>query len=56
MNPFKELYWKQFGGEPDAKLLKRMNRQETSTADAPGKNGRKERRKMQEGAVTTTPR
>ncbi len=25
INPMKELYWKQFGGEPDAKLLERMN-------------------------------
>ena len=56
VNPFKELYWKQFGGEPDAKLLKRMNRQETSAADASAKNGKKERRKKQGRAVTTTPR
>jgi len=25
INPFKELYWKQFGGGPDAALLDRMN-------------------------------
>ena len=25
MNPMKELYWKQFGGGPDAAMLKRMN-------------------------------
>ena len=25
VNPFKELYWKQFGGEPDADMLKKMN-------------------------------
>lgn len=25
MNPMKELYWKQFGGGPDAKLLEQMN-------------------------------
>jgi arylsulfatase A-like enzyme len=25
MNPFKELYWKQFGGGPDEALLKRMD-------------------------------
>ena len=55
VNPFKEVYWKQFGGEPDAKLLKRMNRQETSTADVAAKNGKKERRKKQGRAVTTTP-
>lgn len=25
INPFKELYWKQFGGGPDAELLKKMD-------------------------------
>jgi arylsulfatase A-like enzyme len=25
MNPFKELYWKQFGGGPDQRLLRRMD-------------------------------
>ena len=25
MNPMKELYWKQFGGGPDARLLRRMD-------------------------------
>jgi arylsulfatase A-like enzyme len=25
MNPFKELYWKQFGGGPDEKLIRRMS-------------------------------
>jgi arylsulfatase len=25
INPMKELYWKQFGGEPDAKMLERMD-------------------------------
>ncbi|MEW6303129.1 MAG: arylsulfatase [Verrucomicrobiota bacterium] len=25
INPFKELYWKQFGGGPDAELLRRMD-------------------------------
>jgi len=25
INPMKELYWKQFGGGPDARMLKRMN-------------------------------
>lgn len=25
INPLKEMYWKQFGGEPDAKLLQQMN-------------------------------
>ena len=25
MNPMKELYWKQFGGGPDAALLKKMD-------------------------------
>ncbi len=30
MNPLKELYWKQFGGGPDAALLKRMDPARTS--------------------------
>lgn len=25
INPFKELYWKQFGGEPDTELLRKMD-------------------------------
>ena len=25
VNPFKELYWKQFGGEPTAELMEQMN-------------------------------
>ena len=25
VNPFKELYWKQFGGGPDAALLRQMD-------------------------------
>ena len=25
VNPFKEMYWKQFGGQPDARLLEKMN-------------------------------
>jgi arylsulfatase len=27
INPFKELYWRQFGGEPTAALLQQMNPQ-----------------------------
>jgi arylsulfatase len=33
MNPMKELYWQQFGGGPDEKLLKRMNPE--GTGDGP---------------------
>jgi arylsulfatase len=25
VNPFKELYWKQYGGRPDAETLRQMN-------------------------------
>jgi arylsulfatase len=45
MNPFKELYWKQFGVEPNARLLERVNPRRKSPADAPAKGGKKERRK-----------
>ncbi len=31
MNPFKELYWKQFGGGPDARLLQEMNPADAGT-------------------------
>lgn len=37
MNPMKELYWKQFGGGPDAKLLERMNPKNKSAEDVPDK-------------------
>ena len=42
MNPMKELYWKQFGGGPDAALLKRMNPDDASDGEAPpARPGRK---------------
>lgn len=31
INPMKELYWKQFGGGPDAKMLEKMNPQKKSS-------------------------
>jgi arylsulfatase len=34
MNPMKELYWKQFGGGPDAKLLQRMNPNKKAAEDS----------------------
>ncbi len=36
INPMKELYWKQFGGKPDAKLLEKMNPQKKSAGTATG--------------------
>ncbi|MCX7007868.1 MAG: arylsulfatase [Kiritimatiellaeota bacterium] len=45
INPMKELYWKQFGGGPDAKLLQRMDPQsksDTEEADTPAE--KKQRR------------
>lgn len=41
MNPMKELYWKQFGGGPDAALLRRMD---PASADA-GEKAVNEKRK-----------
>jgi arylsulfatase len=53
MNPLKELYWKQFGGGPDAALLKRMD--PTAGGEASGESTgesppakRRERRKAKE--------
>ncbi len=49
INPMKELYWKQFGGGPDAKLLQRMDPQSKSTAEgADEAAGKKQRRKMKQ--------
>ena len=46
MNPFKELYWKQFGGEPDAKLLEADESAGGSPPRIPPpRSGKKERRK-----------
>ncbi len=44
MNPFKELYWKQFGGGPDEKLLQRMD--PTSSARGAKAKARKNRKKQ----------
>lgn len=46
MNPMKELYWKQFGGGPDARLLERMNpnkKAAESSEDQPVKRNRKKK-------------
>ncbi|MES2791953.1 MAG: arylsulfatase [Planctomycetota bacterium] len=40
INPFKELYWQQFGGEPDAELLKKMDPTQAFST-APAKKGAK---------------
>ena len=45
MNPFKELYWKQFGAGPDAKMLERMNPQAKSAEEEPDKPAQKKPRK-----------
>jgi arylsulfatase A-like enzyme len=37
INPFKELYWKQFGGGPDEALLRRMDPNGTNGGEAPAK-------------------
>ena len=44
INPMKELYWKQFGGSPDEKMLKKMTPETTAGSDE-AKTPRKERRK-----------
>ena len=44
MNPFKELYWKQFGGGPDARLLEKMNPNKKS-AEKSGRQPAKKQRK-----------
>ena len=45
MNPFKELYWKQFGGGPDEKLLNRMDPSSPAGKEKPAKV-RKNRKKQ----------
>jgi arylsulfatase len=43
MNPFKELYWKQFGGEPTPEMLKQMDPDTPPGEKAPGpKCGKKQ--------------
>ena len=41
MNPLKELYWKQFGGGPDEKLLNRMNPKIATEGEAPARARKK---------------
>lgn len=48
MNPFKELYWKQFGGEPDARLLEKMDPNKKAAEKAGRQPGKKQRRKKTE--------
>jgi arylsulfatase A-like enzyme len=45
MNPFKELYWKQFGGGPDERLLDRMNPEKKSAGAAPSDTSAAAKRK-----------
>jgi arylsulfatase len=40
INPFKELYWKQFGGGPDEALLRRMDPSRQADGEAPAKKKR----------------
>jgi len=44
MNPFKELYWKQFGGGPDEKLLQRMDPSRRAGQQKPAKARKRRRR------------
>jgi arylsulfatase len=44
MNPMKEIYWKQFGGSPDDKMLTKMA-PKTTAGSAEAQTPRKERRK-----------
>ena len=46
INPIKELYWKQFGGGPDAKLLQRMDPQSKSDGEEPDNSAEKKQRKL----------
>ena len=34
INPMKELYWKQFGGGPDARMLEKMNPKKKSAGES----------------------
>jgi arylsulfatase len=53
MNPMKELYWKQFGGGPDAAPLERMDPNTTAGGDdereAPQQKKRKAARQSADG-------
>ena len=44
VNPFKELYWKQFGGGPDEKLLKPMEPKSDDAAENPKKENRRKKK------------
>lgn len=52
MNPLKEIYWKQFGGEPDAAMLKKMDPAGKFKAEEksvnPRKKAREDRKKKEE--------
>ena len=52
INPLKELYWKQFGGGPDAAMLKKMDPTKGGSGEDEAPSKRKEqRKKRQEGAA-----
>ena len=44
INPMKELYWKQFGGGPDEKLLKRMEPEGDDSALNPQKANKRKKK------------
>ena len=44
INPMKELYWKQFGGGPHARLLEKMNPQKNSADESEDKPTKKQRK------------
>ena len=44
VNPMKELYWKQFGGGPDEKRLKRMAPKSDDGAENPKKENRRKKK------------
>jgi arylsulfatase A-like enzyme len=48
INPFKELYWKQFGGGPDDALLNRMDPDRAAGKDKPGKAQRSKRQQRRQ--------
>jgi arylsulfatase A-like enzyme len=45
VNPFKELYWKQFGGGPDEQLFKRMDPSGPAEEEKPAKANKNKRKK-----------
>ena len=52
INPLKELYWKQFGGGPDARLLERMDPQKKLNPPAKAKNKADRRKNRQQKQAT----